>query len=218
MARGRGAAPALAALLAIGPAEAAAGADLVPLVVDHARSWLVATTDRAGLLGFLGHRHAVLATGWRATIAASPDLARGTVALTVPAAGLLIDTEEAVRLAGLRARPDEETVRQLQAKMLGPGVLDAARHPLAEFQGEVVGAPGPGRLRLRGSLRLRGREQPLEVELAVDRLPDATYRFTGEIRIRQTAFGITPESVAGVVHVADPVTVRIAVVAAPRPP
>jgi hypothetical protein len=36
--------------------QPASGADLVPLAIDHGRSFLVAITDRAGLLGFLGHR------------------------------------------------------------------------------------------------------------------------------------------------------------------
>jgi polyisoprenoid-binding protein YceI len=194
----------------------AAGADLIPLTVDHARSFVLAIADRAGLLRFLGHRHAILASEWSAEIAVAPDdLSRGRVHIRIPTTGLRIDTPTAIRLAGLGTGPDEETVRELQTKMLGPQFLDATRYPSIEFLGEAIGAVGGDRIRVRGPVRLRGREEPVTVDLAVRR-DGSEYRFSGEFQIRQTAHGIQPESIAGVVKVADPVAIRIDVVARQR--
>ncbi len=200
-------------LLLVAASGAAGAADLVPLAVDPARSSVVVITDRKGVLGFLGHRHAVLATEWSAEIVVSDDLAQGRVEVRIPVRGLRIDTSEAISQAGLSSRPDEETIRKLQVKMLGPTVLDAERYPTIDFHGEVLEVMGAERVRVRGPLRLHGRENPLTLELAVGRPGPGQYRFSGQLQIRQTAFGIEPESVAGVVQVADPVTVRLDVVA-----
>jgi len=194
----------------------AGGADLVPLAIDHARSSLVAIVDREGLLSFLGHRHAVLASEWSAELALAPeDLSRGRVHIRIPAQALRIDTPEAVRLAGLSSTPDADTVRELQGKMLGPRFLDADRYPAIEFRGEVVAVVSADRIRVQGPLSVRGREQPVTVDLSVRR-EGGDYRFAGEFRMRQTAHGIQPESIAGVVKVADPVAIRIDVVARVR--
>jgi polyisoprenoid-binding protein YceI len=202
-------------LVAAGPGPAA-GNDLLPLTVDYARSFVLAITDRTGMLGFLGHRHAILASEWSAELAVAPDdLSRGRVHIRIPTTALRIDTPAAIRLAGLGTGPDEDTVRELQAKMLGPQFLDATRYPTIEFLGQATGALGGDRIQVRGPVRLRGREEPVTVDLAVRR-NGSEYRFSGEFQIRQTAHGIQPESIAGVVKVADPVAIRIDVVARRR--
>jgi polyisoprenoid-binding protein YceI len=198
-------------LLLVAASGVAGAADLIPLAVEPARSSVVVITDRKGVLGFL--RHAVLATEWSAEIAVSDDLTQGRVEVRIPVRGLRIDTPEAISQAGLSSRPDEETIRKLQVKMLSPTVLDAERYPTIDFHGQVLEVMGAERVRVGGPLRLHGRENPLTVELAVGRPGPGLYRFSGRLQLRQTAFGIEPESVAGVVQVADPVTVRLDLVA-----
>jgi polyisoprenoid-binding protein YceI len=206
-----------ALLLAVAPGPAPA--EPRPLAVDPARSSLVAVTDLRGLLSFLGHRHAILAHEWTATLAYDPaEPARSSVDLRVPVHALRIDTPAALERAGLRAAPDAETVRQLQAKMLGEDMLDAFGHPEIRFASTAV-EPGPdGALLVRGQLALRGRAREVAVPLRVEPLGAGAYRFRGELEVRQTEYGITPESVAGVVRVADPVAIRIDVVAQERRP
>jgi hypothetical protein len=51
------------------------------------------------------------------------------------------------------------------------------------------------------------------VPVRVARLESGGFRFSGEFAVRQIDFGIQPESIAGVVKVADPVTIRFDVIA-----
>lgn len=190
------------------------GADPRRLAVDHAASSLVAVTEVTGLLSFLGHRHAILATEWTAEVVYDPDEpGRSRLELRVPVRALRIDSPAGLDAANLDSRPDDETVRELQAKMLGPGVLDAGRFPAIRFESRTVEhAPGGGLL-VHGTLELHGRTTAHAVPVAVERRPDGAFRFTGRLAVKQTEHGIEPESVAGVVKVADAVTIRFDVVA-----
>jgi polyisoprenoid-binding protein YceI len=62
-------------------------------------------------------------------------------------------------------------------------------------------------------LLLRGGAREITVPVRVARLESGAFRFSGEFDVRQTDFGIQPESIAGVVKVADPVTIRFDVIA-----
>lgn len=191
-----------------------ASAEPRALVVDHARSHIVAVTGKAGLLRFLGHQHAVLATEWSAELTFDPDdPARSALRLRVPVRGLRIDTARAIAVAGLSSPPSADTVERLQEKMVGPGFLDAARFPEILFESQAVERSGEGTLRVRGSLLLRGQRRPVTTAVRLTRLDPTTYRFVGELSVKQTDHGIKPESVAGVVDVADAVSIRFDITA-----
>lgn len=184
------------------------------LVVDQGRSYIVATTGKAGLLRFLGHQHAIHATEWTADLTFdAEDPARSRLRLHVPVRGLRIDTERAVALAGLTSRPSADTVRELQEKMIGPRFLEAARFPEIIFESRAVARAGEGTLRVAGSLRLHGQTRPVTTDVRVTRVDAVAYRFMGELAVRQTDYGMKPESVAGVVDVADEVVIRFDVTA-----
>lgn len=206
---------ALALLLGGPPAAAEPRA----LAVDREASSLVAVTGLSGLLSFLGHRHAVLATAWTADLVYDEGApGRSRVALEVEVRALAIDSPPAIAAAGLGGRPDDETVRTLQAKLLGPAVLDAGRFPAIRFESRSVERAGDDRLLVRGALALRGRTSEHTVPVAIERGAGGVYRFRGQLSISQRAHGIEPESVAGVVKVTDAVEIRFDVHArAPSP-
>lgn len=200
------------------PALAGAGSGQgegpVEYEIDTDDSWAVAVTEKAGALGFLGHRHSVLVTGWTAEIDWRPDepgASRATV--TVPARRLRIDSARGRELAGLDQGPSADDVAELQEKLLSAENLAAAEHPELRF--EVTGVEGRrgGELEVEGRLTLRGRIRTVRFPVTVEEAQegDATV-FTGSFTVEQTDFGIEPESVAGVVKVADPVEVRFRVV------
>lgn len=183
------------------------------LPIDREASWFVAVTERAGILGFLGHRHAVLATEWTAELRYDgQDPSAASVRVALPTAAVRIDTERARDLAGLDRGPDAETVEDLQAKVLGPENLAADRHPELRFVSTGVERTGLRELTVAGELTIRGETRAVTVPVEVEALRDGRVRFTGTFTIEQTAFGIEPESVAGVVNVADPVEVRFRLV------
>ena len=184
--------------------------------VDPEASWVVAVTDKGGAFGFLGHQHAILVTDWRAEIDWRPDAPADSHArFAVPAASLRIDTERGRQLAGLGEGPDAGTVHELQTKMLDAEHLAAERHAEIVFEVTGVERGEEGRFTVEGQLTLRGTARKLRFPVEVSR-QEGGVRFTGEVTVKQTDFGIQPESVAGVVKVADPVSIRFQVTTRPR--
>jgi polyisoprenoid-binding protein YceI len=178
--------------------------------IDTRDSWVVAVTETAGALGFLGHRHSVLVTDWTAEIdwrPKEPGTSRATV--TVPARSLRIDTTRGRELAGLDEGPSADDVVELQEKMLSAENLAAAQHPELRFEVTGVERSGTGDLEVEGRLTVRGQARTVRFPVKVEpgRAGDTTY-FSGGFTVNQTDFGIEPESIAGVVKVADPVEIR----------
>ncbi len=165
--------------------------------LDAARSRVLVQVDKAGLLALAGHEHEVeapLAEGRVRVDTASP--AASSVELRFAAATL--------RVTG-RGEPTGD-VPKVQARMAGPEVLDAARFPEIRFRSTAVSATPAGgaawKLVLRGELELRGVRGPVELPLSVELAGDEL-RARGQARLRQSAFGIQPISVAGLVKVKD---------------
>ncbi|HEX6200947.1 MAG TPA: YceI family protein [Thermoanaerobaculia bacterium] len=178
--------------------------------IDTRESWVVAVTEKAGALGFLGHRHSVLVTDWTAEIDWRPDEPGASRAsVTVPTAGLRIDTPRGRELADLDEGPSADDVAELQEKMLSANNLAASKYPEIRFEVREAARLGGGDLEVEGRLTLRGRSRTVRFPVKVEpgRAGDTAY-FSGSFTVNQTDFGIEPESIAGVVKVADPVVVR----------
>ena len=184
-------------LLAAPPAQAA------PRVytLDATHSRLTIHVGKAGIFGFAGHEHEVVAGAFRGT--ATFDAERPTqssVDLTFDAGAL--------RVTG-QGEPSKD-VPQVQSAMIGPTCLDAGRFPTIRFVSKSVaaaGATGPsgGDLVLHGELTLHGVTRPLTLRAHLD-VTGHTLEATGTTTLKQTDFGITPISKAGVVKVKDELT------------
>jgi polyisoprenoid-binding protein YceI len=184
-------------LLTAAPAQAA------PRVyaLDPAHSRLTIHVGKAGLFGFAGHEHEVVAGAFRGTATFDPERpAQSSVDLTFDAGTL--------RVTGQGEPPAD--VPQVQAAMVGPTCLDAGRFPAIRFVSTSVaaaGAAGPngGDLALRGELTLHGVTRPLTLRVHLE-VTGQTLEATGTTTLKQTDFGITPISKAGVVKVKDELT------------
>ena len=134
------------------------------------------------------------------------DLSQSHVNLTFETAGLQVD----------EAGEPKGDAAKVQAAMLGPQVLDASRFPTVLFRSKTVTGKNSSSnvydLELRGELSLHGVTRsvvlPLRVELDGDNL-----KATGQLALRQTHYGISPVSVAGVVNVKDEITIEYVIVA-----
>ena len=175
--------------------------------IDLARSYFVAVTGKAGIFGFLGHRHGVLATEWEAEVDWRPEARESsTVSITVNSAALVIDSEQARRRARLGSGPGEEDVAEIQAKMLDDEHLAAERHPIITFRSTEVEERGDRRLRVHGQFAMLGVDNPVRVDVDVRTIQDYTV-FAGEFEIEQRDFGLEPESIGGVVKVSNDVKI-----------
>jgi polyisoprenoid-binding protein YceI len=181
--------------------------------VDYNASYLVAITGTAGLFGFAGHRHAVLAGKWSADLKINfDDLGHSSATITAPTDKLIIDSPAARQKAGLGKGPSDSDVRTIQKRMLSSEVLDAAQYPQIRFTTTDIKAHGSGQLQVAGNMQIHGRPHPVTVQVRY-RSGGQQTEFDGEFEIRQTDYGIKPESVAGgTVKVKDSVTIKFHIV------
>ncbi|HEX9188968.1 MAG TPA: YceI family protein [Vicinamibacteria bacterium] len=195
-------------LLLAGAASLAAGGQDT-LAVDPAASRVRVRLGRAGLLKVLGHDHEIDA-----------PIAEGRVDLVEgdPARSSVRLRFEARRLAVVPGSEPAGDVPKVEARMRGPEVLDVERYPDVVFaSSSVSGTPIDGggyRLRIRGTLEVKGRSFPVEVPVEVRRL-GGDVRAEGEVEWRLRDLGVQPPSVAGVVKVADPFRVTFEISARP---
>lgn len=203
----------LLALLVTTPAQA----ESTLLQVDREKSHIVAHADRAGLLSFLGHEHAILATRWSANLRFNRETPQASfVEISIQAASLEIDTKEAREKAGLEGAPDAEDRAKLQKKMAGEKFLNVDKFPQLKFETTEVESKEPGKLTLQGLLTLHGVTKKVSLPVTYKESSDGVYQFTGTLKVKQTDFGIEPESTAGVVKVKDELEIRIMLTTRPE--
>ncbi len=178
-------------------------------VVDPAASRLTIGVGRGGLFKFAGHTHQVVAPVAEGRVMADvASLAASSVTL-------------AFRSSELKVLPEGEPAGdapKVQAAMLGPKVLDAARFPTIAFRSTAVsGRPaGPDAwdVEVRGDLTLHGVTRPLVFPLRVERAGEALVA-SGATALKQRDYGIEPVSVAGVVKVKDELRLEFRITARP---
>lgn len=186
-------------------------AEALRLEFDSARSYIAAMVDKQGFLTAFGagHKHGVLAAEWSADVCMDKDQPRNSRArFTIPAGSLVIDTPEARKRAGLEPNgPGENDVREIQAKMLGAEVLAIEKFKEISFQTTELAASGGGRWSWRGSIAIRGVTKPVSIPVSVESPDGRQYRLNGKFTVKQSDFGITPISIAGVVRVKDEIEI-----------
>jgi polyisoprenoid-binding protein YceI len=184
--------------------------------IDVERSYVLAKTDRAGALGFLGHRHAILATDWTARLCLDPERpTEASLEVTVPTGRLTLDSDRAVELAGTGSRPRPDTVADLQRRMLSAEFLDADRFPEIRFVSTGTARTGDGALAVDGQLTLHGRTTGIGARAELTSLDGTVVRLRAEATARMTDHGIEPEENLGVVSVADAFDIVVELVARP---
>lgn len=183
------------------------------VTVDKSQSHIIAVTYRSGLLGFLGHEHAVLATQWFTNICYAPDdIGQSSVQITVPTESLRIDSQKARGIASLGPGPSEEEIQEIQAIMLSEENLAAVQHPRLTFKSSSVSLEGDSEVILEGPLTLRGQTRTVRFPVTVSRPSGKGIMLSGRFEVLQTDFGIEPESVAGVINVANNVDIVFEIV------
>ncbi|MGD8310847.1 MAG: YceI family protein, partial [Chromatiales bacterium] len=164
-----------------------------------ARSEIRIRAYRAGRLARLGHNHVVAAGPLEGDVLLARDFQTSRFDLRIPVAGLRLD-EPALRAQSGEAFATELSAADIAAtrrNMLGPDLLDAARHPQLRVQGRVVGGnPAAPRLAVRVNVRGRWVELEEPVAVALERR-EGSLIASGRFTVRQTALGLEPFSVMG---------------------
>lgn len=187
-------------LLLLASLSAYAAADSSRYTIDPDASQMLIHVGKAGVFGFAGHEHEIIAPvhGGTATIDAA-HIERSSVELTFSAAQLHVTG---------RGEPEKD-VPKVQQAMVGPDCLNAARFPEIRFVSSLVIRTREARagldLAVRGIVTLHGVSHEVTLPLHVNLDGDSLVA-TGTTTLRQTDFGIKPISVAGVVKVKDAIT------------
>lgn len=147
--------------------------------VDVERSSLTIFVYKSGLFSALADNHVVRA-----------PIAGGTISEQAPAA-----IEVTIHAADLRVidpdlAPDRRA--EVQARMLGPEVLDAATFGDITFSSTSIEPSGPDRFKVSGRLTIRGQTRAITLLAA-----HAAGVYRGDTVIRQHDFGIAPIKIAG---------------------
>lgn len=175
--------------------------------VDLAGSRVYVFVPKKGL----GHDHAVegrLSAG-RLRLGAAEQAG----SLVFDMTSFRADGPAARKLLRLAGETDAGTRKQVDDNMLGPAVLDVARHPTATFEirsslPSARPAPaGKTAWDLVGTFTLHGVPRPLSLRAEAE-AAGAVDRLWGSFTIKQTDFGMKPFSkLGGVVGVADELTI-----------
>jgi polyisoprenoid-binding protein YceI len=176
-------------LIAASPTTAGAAEQGYTVVAEQ--SAVRIHVGKSGVFGFAGHEHEVVATIAQGTIVADPaDLARSSVTLSFDSAALKVTGE---------GEPAKD-VPEVQAKMTGPEVLDAARFQAITFRSRSVTgkemSSGVYDIQVVGDLSLHGMSRSLTLPLRVE-VSDQGLTATGKTTLRQTDFGMKPVSAGG---------------------
>jgi len=193
-----------AAALALAAAPAAAQT----FTIDPASSTATIDVGKAGLFSFAaGHTHEVVGRIESGVIEIdAQDAAKSRVDLVIATASLKVSA---------KGEPADD-VPKVQQAMEGEKVLNVARYPRITFSSTAVkGVPRDQAAAfdatVTGTLTIRDKSQPVTATVHVQRA-SGSLTATGTFSIKQTAFGIQPISVAGVVKVEDELRISFRVV------
>lgn len=181
--------------------------------VDPAKSTVTIAVGKSGALSFVaGHTHEVVGPIASGTVDVDRQhLSDARVRLVIAAAQL--------KVSPAHEPPDD--VPKIQETMDGDQVLAVERYRDLIFESTAVSASGSGEasadLTIDGKLTIRGVAQPVRAPVHVSFAGDALTA-TGHFTVKQSAFGIKPVTVAGVVSVKDALDVRFSIAANTRPP
>ena len=177
--------------------------------IDAAQSLITVTVRRGGALARFGHDHVVASRSVAGFVA--PDAGRADFHFRLDQ--MTVD-ESALRTeAGLDTQPSLDAIEGTRANML-TRVLEAQRYPLVLLHAERV--RGNDKL-LRRTVTLHGVARTVDVPVTLTQ-SKTTVSASGELRLLQSDFGITPMSVmGGAMVVQDAMALRFHIVASARP-
>jgi polyisoprenoid-binding protein YceI len=185
---------ALALFLAL---AAPAGAQQHPL--DSQRSTITVRVFKSGLFRAFADNHTIQAAMTDGSVEVSPN----------PRVEFVVDARR-MRVLDPNLSPKDRD--DVQARMLGPQVLDTDRFAQIRFRSTAVQPLERDRWLIRGDLELHGQTHQVNVRVALE-----NGHYKGSVPLRQSEFGIVPISIAGgAVKVKDEVTIEFDIVAADR--
>lgn len=169
---------------------------------------------RDGPLAQLGHNHVISTTAVTGRIELREPLAASSFSLSLPLEALVVD-DAARRAAAGADFPDNLTAADREGtrrNLLGPALLDAARHPVLRLDSVAVAAGGEG-YRVTARTQVAGVDRQVEVPARLER-QGAELVVSGAFVLTHAELGLTPFSAAlGALRVREDMEVSYRLVA-----
>jgi hypothetical protein len=163
--------------------------------VDAATSDIHWRVYKAGTFARFGHNHVVSVGELSGQVTRDADSGAGTVELTIPVAGLVVDDPALRSLYGedFSSKPSDDDIAGTRKNMLGDKVLDAEKYPTLAIRGRVDGDAAEVAT-LAVTVELLGRSIPVSVpcSIAVD---GDVLTASGEFRLTHAELGMEPFTV-----------------------
>lgn len=181
-------------LILLGLVAFAAGVAHAEAAIDTKQSVIMIHVFKSGMFSTFADNHEVQA-----------PVAEGTVDETKREVQFVVKSSQ-LKVLDPNLAPEKRG--EVQARMVGPDVLDVEKFPEIRFQSTEVQPSGPNRFRVRGELSLHGQKQPVALEVQGK---DGSY--TGQCSLKQHDYGIKPISIAGgTVKVKDELKIEFTIV------
>ncbi|OFV90345.1 MAG: hypothetical protein A3G76_01615 [Acidobacteria bacterium RIFCSPLOWO2_12_FULL_65_11] len=168
-----------------------AGVRAEPKPIDTDRSTVTVFAYKSGLFSAFAHDHVI-----------SAPIDDGSVSEEAP-----LSVQVAFRAASLKVLDPTLDVKrrpEVQTRMLGKDVLDAATYPDITFASTAVEAAGADRWKVTGRLTIRGQTRTV----TFDTLRQGG-QYRGSVLVKQRDFGIEPISIGGgTVKVKDEIKIQ----------
>ena len=173
--------------------------------IDSAQSLITVTVRRGGALARLGHDHVVASRSVAGFVA--PDAGRADFHFRLDQ--MTVDEPALRQAAGLDTQPSADAIDGTRTNMLGR-VLEAERYPVVMLHAERVSGNDA---MLRLTVTLHGVRRTLDVPAVIEQTRTSVTA-SGQLKLLQTDFGITPMSVmGGAMVVQDPMELGFRIVA-----
>jgi hypothetical protein len=170
-----------------------------PRAIDPKRSTVTVHVFKSGLFRAFADNHVIEAPVAEGSLDDS-DTPNVHIAIAV----------QDMRVLDPGLSPNER--QDVQARMLGPEVLDGDRFPQIRFRSATIQRGDEGRWSVRGDLDLHGQIHPVAVNVVREQ-----DHYKGSTSFKQSEFGITPISIAGgTVKVKDEIKIDFDVVTTSR--
>lgn len=175
--------------------------------IDAAQSLITITVRRGGALARLGHDHVVASRTLDGFVA--PDAGRADFHFRLDQ--MSVDEPALRTAAGLDTQPSAEAIEGTRTNMLNR-VLEADRFPVVMLHAERLAKADSVRL----TVTLHGVTRSFDVPTRIVQ-EKGSLTASGELKLLQTEFGITPMSVmGGAMTVQDPMELQFKIVANTR--
>jgi polyisoprenoid-binding protein YceI len=183
--------------------------------IDAQQSQLHILVYRAGTMAQLGHNHVMSSSNLSGYVWLHDSLLqRSGFDLRLPVNELIVD-DPAARTAegeGFPLNVTEQGRAGTKVNMLKPELLDGERYPYLSLTSvRISGSRAKPEVNVDITIKDKTRQLSVPVQLTVN---GQTLQVAGEFVIKQTDFGITPQSVMmGALQVQDLLTIKFALVA-----